>query len=69
MSTPERFALVSWSVEDVLHIRHDWTQDKALDFLAGVERRLTGVMVERGWEFLEAASGAAPVSILIYEVN
>ena len=55
--TTERYAEVSWGIEDIHNHREEmgypaWTATEAEDFLADNESILEQVMIQRGWEAL-----------------
>jgi hypothetical protein len=47
------YALVGWSVDDVLSLRPDWSDDRADEFLRKYQRQIVDLMVERGWDAIE----------------
>jgi hypothetical protein len=56
----ERYAVVAWSVNDVLEMTSDGeggppaiSEEQAREFLEDNERYIQDVMVERGWEAIE----------------
>jgi len=51
------FAMVSWSVDDILELRPTWTRDDALRFLAQHESHLRERLIEHGWSVIETLMG------------
>jgi hypothetical protein len=51
------FAMVSWSVDDILELRPTWTSDEALRFLAQHESHLRERLIEHGWSVIETLMG------------
>jgi hypothetical protein len=49
----ETFAQVTWSTEDILELKPDWTEKQARAFLVHNEKYIIDGMVRCGWEVLE----------------
>ncbi len=50
---PGAFAEVKWTVQDVLSLRENWTEEQAENFLEENEKRIKDRLVEEGWDVLE----------------
>ena len=48
------YAIVGWSVDDVLSLRPKWSDDRADEFLRKYQRQIADLMIERGWDAIEA---------------
>ena len=59
--TDKTFAPAHWTVEDVHQARSDnrpaWSDEEAVEFLEGIEDRLTEAMITAGGKVIEAELG------------
>jgi hypothetical protein len=49
----KKFATVSWTVDDILTLRSDWTEDQAEEWLIKNQKYIQSRLVELGWEVIE----------------
>lgn len=49
----KKFATVSWTVDDILTLRSDWTVDQAEEWLIKNQKYIQDRLVELGWEVIE----------------
>lgn len=49
----EKFATVSWTVEDVLEIRPEWTPEQAKTWLEDNQKSMRDRLIELGWQVME----------------
>lgn len=54
MSDEIRYAKVLWSVDDVLSLRPEMTEEDAEEFLVLNEKYIQDAMVQAGWAAIEA---------------
>jgi len=50
----KKFATVSWTVEDILTLRPDWSEDQAEEWIIKNQKHIQSRLVELGWEVIEA---------------
>ena len=48
------YAEIKWTVEDVLTLKPEWTEEEAEDFLDSNERRIQDATIEHGWVVIES---------------
>lgn len=48
-----KFATVSWTAHDVKSIRPDWSLEKCLEALEGIERSMKDTLTQEGWKILD----------------
>jgi hypothetical protein len=49
----KKFATVSWTVEDILTLRPDWSEDQAEEWIIKNQKHIQSRLVELGWEVIE----------------
>lgn len=49
----ENFASVFWTPRDIKLSRPDWSDEKCVDFLDSIDRRLEQTMIACGWGFID----------------
>ena len=49
----KKFASVSWSVDDLLSLRPDWSESQAEEWLFENQKYLQDAMVQAGWAAME----------------
>ncbi len=52
-TSPPTFARVAWTADDVLSLRENWTEERAMDFLLEKENDIRDRTIEHGWEVIE----------------
>jgi hypothetical protein len=52
--TDKQFAKVSWTVNDILDLRPEWTREQAHQWLVCNNRHLQDRMIESGWEIIKS---------------
>lgn len=53
MAEHEKYAQVTWCVEDIQTIRPDWTDEQAEEWLSCNAKHIQSRMIEVGWEVIE----------------
>jgi hypothetical protein len=54
----ELFAQINWTVDDVLQIHEDWSQEDAKLFLQEIEDELIDIMAEHGYDLIQYHAAA-----------
>jgi len=52
------FAQINWTVDDVLQIHEDWSQEEAKLFLQEIEDELIDIMAEHGYDLIQYHTAA-----------
>jgi hypothetical protein len=54
LSKEQYFAVVKWTIADVLILRPNWTEEEAYKWFEQNEKHIEDRMVEVGWEVMES---------------
>lgn len=54
----KKYAIVSWTVEDVQTLRPDWSDQKCEEWLYANQRYIQDRLVELGWQVIEDLLGS-----------
>lgn len=52
-SAPRKFAVIGWTVDDVLQCKPDWTKAHAKAWLRDHEQGIEESMIEREWDYIQ----------------